>query len=82
MVCRLHDARAFVGAAFDDMDTGMARAGLAWDRAGDYLGRIAPGSGPRTFGHWEGAKGARVTEQTRQRPDILEALRHLPRRCF
>ena len=82
MVCRLQDVRAFIGAVFDDVGTGVARAGLAWDRVGDYLGHIAPGSRARTFGHWEGGKGVQVTEQTRQRPDVLEALRHLSRRCF
>ena len=51
MVCRLQDVWAFIGAVFDDMGTGMARAGLAWDRAEDYLEHVAPGSGARTFGH-------------------------------
>eukprot|EP00959_Pyramimonas_sp_CCMP1952_P173909 3633790-Pyramimonas_sp.AAC.1 len=41
-----------------------------------------PGSGARTFGKREGARGARVTAQTRQPADILEALRHVSRRCF
>ena len=43
---------------------------------------IQEGSGARTFGHWEDVSGACLSEQARQRPDILEALRHLSRRCF
>ena len=53
--------------------------GTAW---GNYLEHIAPGSGARAVGHREDGKGAQAAEQTRQRPDVLEALRHLSRRCF
>eukprot|EP00959_Pyramimonas_sp_CCMP1952_P450849 9439411-Pyramimonas_sp.AAC.1 len=45
MVCRLQDGRAVIDAVFDEMGAGMARAGLAWDRAEDYLEHMAPGSG-------------------------------------
>eukprot|EP00959_Pyramimonas_sp_CCMP1952_P211782 4431963-Pyramimonas_sp.AAC.1 len=80
MVCRWQDARAFIGAVFDDMGTGMALAGLAWDRAEDCLEHVAPGSRARTLGHCGNAKGTQLSEQVRQRPGILEALRHLSAR--
>eukprot|EP00959_Pyramimonas_sp_CCMP1952_P193238 4040927-Pyramimonas_sp.AAC.1 len=38
------------------------------------------GRGLRPLGGRQGARGAQLTEQARQSPDVLDALRHLSRR--
>ena len=82
MNCRLQDVRHFIGAIFDDFGTGMTRAGLAWDKVEHYIEHMKISSGARTFGHYSDHKGVHLTDQTRQRPDVLQALRHIAQRCF
>ena len=40
MNCRLQDVRHFIGAIFDDLGTGMTRAGLAWDKVEHYIEHV------------------------------------------
>ena len=59
---RLQDVRAFIGAVFDEVGSGLIRAGLATDTVEQYMEDIMGRTGARTFGYWEDGAGMRLSE--------------------